>query len=74
MLQARRWLAEPKTGVPQRHLKDLEAGLCMIAHDDGSEKVSWIVRQLERALPARAALLDGVGGAADRQMWATDSR
>jgi trans-aconitate 2-methyltransferase len=46
LLNVRRWLAEPKTRVPQRQLEDLEAGLRMIAHDDGSEKVSWIVRQL----------------------------
>ena len=46
LLNVRRWLAAPKTRVPQRHLTDLEAGLGMIAHDDGSEKVSWIVRQL----------------------------
>jgi trans-aconitate 2-methyltransferase len=46
LLNVRRWLAEPKPRVPQRQLEDLEAGLGTIARDDGSEMVSWIVRQL----------------------------
>jgi hypothetical protein len=46
LLNVRRWLAEPKVRVRQRQLEDLEAGLGTIAQDDGSEKVSWIVRQL----------------------------
>jgi trans-aconitate 2-methyltransferase len=46
LLNVRRWLAEPTTRVPQKHLEDLEAGLGTIARDDGSENVSWIVRQL----------------------------
>jgi trans-aconitate 2-methyltransferase len=50
LFNVRRWLAEPKTRVAQGRLEDLAAGLGMIAHDDGSEKVSWIVRQL--AIPA----------------------
>ena len=46
LFNVRRWLADPRPPVPQAQLKELEEGLGAIAHDDGPEQVSWIVRQL----------------------------